>query len=158
MILNPSLITIILVALSLWLVITNFLVWRANRRYSKLTRGIKKKELRELLETANKQLKEQKKVTENLQQWIEKLEKNQESHVQKIGFIRFNPFSDTGGNQSFCLALLDRHDSGIVISSLHSREQTRIYAKKIKEGKTESSEFSKEEKEALKRATSQAPQ
>lgn len=74
------------------------------------------------------------------------------SHLQKMGFVRFNPFNDTGGDQSFCLAILDGHDTGIVISSLHSREQTRIYAKRIVAGKTEGVELSREEAEALNRA------
>ena len=74
------------------------------------------------------------------------------SHLQKLGFVRFNPFNDTGGDQSFCLAILNGHDTGIVISSLHSREQTRIYAKRIVAGKTEGVELSREEAEALNRA------
>lgn len=74
------------------------------------------------------------------------------SHLQKMGFVRFNPFNDTGGDQSFCLAILNGHDTGIVISSLHSREQTRIYAKRIVAGKTEGVELSREEAEALNRA------
>ena len=75
------------------------------------------------------------------------------SHLQKMGFVRFNPFSDTGGDQSFCLAILDGQDNGIVISSLHSREQTRVYAKEIVAGKPKGVELSKEEREALKKAT-----
>ena len=123
-------------------------------RYQRLTAGIKSKELRELLEDANRRLEEQKKVTEEIQKWIKLLEKDAESHIQKIGFIRFNPFTDTGGNQSFCLALLDKQNNGIIISSLHSREQTRTYAKAIKNGKTEGLELSKEEKETLNKAKS----
>jgi hypothetical protein len=74
------------------------------------------------------------------------------SHLQKMGFVRFNPFNDTGGDQSFCLAILDGHDHGIVISSLHSREQTRIYAKQIVAGKPQGVELSREEAEAVTRA------
>lgn len=150
--LDPSIINTILIILGTWLLVTNIVLWKVLQRYNKLTRGIKKKELRELLENVNEQLIEQKKLGKKLQTWIKSVEKNQETHIQKVGFIRFNPFSDTGGNQSFCLALLDRHENGIVISSLHSREQTRLYAKQVVKGKTEGSELSKEEKEALKRA------
>lgn len=59
-------------------------------------------------------------------------------NVQKIGFVRFNPFDDAGGNMSFALALLSADNSGVVISSLHGREGTRIYAKNVKAGKSES--------------------
>jgi hypothetical protein len=72
--------------------------------------------------------------------------------LQKVGFVRFNPFSDTGGDQSFCLSVLDDEDSGIVLSSLHSRGQTRVYAKAVKKGKGKDFELSKEELETIKKA------
>jgi HAMP domain-containing protein len=72
--------------------------------------------------------------------------------VQQVGVVRFNPFDDTGGQQSFALALLDGAANGVVISSLHSRQQTRIYLKSISGGKSEAN-LSAEETEALRRAT-----
>jgi hypothetical protein len=54
--------------------------------------------------------------------------------VQHVGLVRYNPFQDTGGDQSFALALLDKQGDGVVISSLHSRTMTRFYAKPIKAG------------------------
>ena len=55
--------------------------------------------------------------------------------IQKTGFLRFNPFQDTGGDQSFIIALLDRGNNGIIISSLYTREGVRVYAKEINNGK-----------------------
>lgn len=138
--------------IAIWLLIISIVIAKLFKRYHRLTSGIKKKDLRSLLENANSQLKEQKKETEKIQAFVKKLEKEEKLHIQKVGFIRFNPFTDTGGNQSFCLTLLDSHDSGIMISSLHSREQTRLYAKNIVAGKAEGQELSKDEKLALKRA------
>lgn len=71
---------------------------------------------------------------------------------QKIGFIRFNPFSHTGGDQSFALCLLDENNDGIVISSLHSRENTRVYAKKLTNGSSPDQILSKEEKAVINQA------
>jgi hypothetical protein len=71
--------------------------------------------------------------------------------VQHVGVVRFNPFEDTGGNQSFALALLDSKSDGIVISSLHSRQATRQYLKSVAGGKTETA-LSDEESEALRKA------
>ncbi len=68
---------------------------------------------------------------------------------QKVGLVRFNPFEDTGGNQSFALALLDDHGDGFIVSSLHARAGTRIYAKAIAQGKCDTA-LSGEEAEALK--------
>lgn len=79
------------------------------------------------------------------------LKKENKFSIQKIGVVRFNPFSQVGGDQSFSLALLDGNDSGIVITSLYSREGNRVYGKSIKNGKSDYS-LSKEEEEAIERA------
>lgn len=67
----------------------------------------------------------------------------------KINLLRFNPFGDLGGDQSFVLCLLDNTNSGVIITSLHTRESTRVYAKAIKHGQSDSSALSKEETQAL---------
>ncbi len=68
-----------------------------------------------------------------------------------LGLVRFTPFSDTGGDQSFVLSLLDEGGSGILITSLHGRGVTRLYAKKVNGGKTDQP-LSAEEKQALQEA------
>jgi len=73
--------------------------------------------------------------------------------IQRIGLVRFNPFEDTGGNQSFALALTDAAGDGVVVSSLHSRTGTRVYAKAINAGRAEGA-LSDEEAEALRVAMS----
>ena len=58
--------------------------------------------------------------------------------LQKVGLIRFNPFSNNvGGSLSFALAMLNEHNTGVVISSLHNRDFTRLYVKPIYSGKNE---------------------
>ena len=70
---------------------------------------------------------------------------------QRVGLVRYNPFEDTGGNQSFALALLDHHGDGFVVSSLHARTGTRVYGKAIARGTSETT-LSAEESEALRLA------
>jgi hypothetical protein len=82
---------------------------------------------------------------------IKNLEDISEKTIQKTGIVRFNPFNDMGGNQSFVIALLDDKNNGFVISSLFVKEGNRVYAKAIKDGKSDHI-LSDEEKEALKRA------
>ena len=77
--------------------------------------------------------------------------KDNKNNFQKIGFVRYNPFDDAGGNISFVLAMLNAHDDGVVISSLHGREGTRVYSKVIKAGKSES-QLTEEEIKAIKNA------
>ena len=80
------------------------------------------------------------------------IEKESLYHIQKIGLLRFNPFKDTGGDQSFILALVDANDTGVVISGLYSRSGTRWYAKKVVHGKGIEHELSEEETKALRMA------
>jgi hypothetical protein len=84
------------------------------------------------------------------------IEKQQQFHIQKIGLLRFNPFKDTGGDQSFILALLDSQDTGVVITALYSRSGTRWYAKRVKKGKGLDHELSDEEKRSLQIAREQS--
>jgi hypothetical protein len=82
---------------------------------------------------------------------LEDLKKEGEFFVQKVGIVRFNPFSDVGGDQSFAIALLNGQDSGIIITSLYTREGNRVYAKPIKKGESEYP-LSDEEKKAIAQA------
>jgi len=68
----------------------------------------------------------------------------------KIGLIRFNPFKDVGGDQSFAIAILNGKNNGITINSLFTREGTRVYAKSIIGGEAEKYPLTEEEKEAIK--------
>ena len=75
---------------------------------------------------------------------------------QKISIVRFNPFGDTGGDQSFTLAVLDAHDSGYVLTSIHGRQGTRSYVKPIDLGKSKYT-LSDEEQQALAQAAKRVP-
>lgn len=70
--------------------------------------------------------------------------------LHKVGMVRFNPFKDVGGDQSFAIALLNGKGNGLTISSLYSREGTRIYSKSITSGESEKHPLTEEEKEAIK--------
>lgn len=72
--------------------------------------------------------------------------------LQRVGLVRYNPFEDTGGNQSFALALLDAEGNGWVLSSLHARTGTRVYAKAVRAGRSDGA-LSEEEAAAIKQAT-----
>ncbi len=84
---------------------------------------------------------------------ISRLEKISKISFQKLGIVRYNPFKGVGGDQSFSIALLDKQDSGFVITSLYLREGVRIFAKPIHQGKSEYS-LSEEEKKAIEKARS----
>jgi len=71
--------------------------------------------------------------------------------LQKVGVVRFNPFQDSGGDQSFVIALLDQGGTGIIISSLHGRAESRIFAKQITNGRS-THPLSDEEQQAIRAA------
>ncbi|MFA5871902.1 MAG: DUF4446 family protein [Parcubacteria group bacterium] len=76
--------------------------------------------------------------------------------VHKVGVIRFNPFKDLGGDQSFSIALLDGQNNGVVVSSLHTRGGNRVYAKPVEFGKAVKHPLTEEEQEAIKKAEASA--
>ena len=90
-------------------------------------------------------------VTQGMAQRVDAVEVQQPYHVQHVGVVRFNPFQDKGGDQSFVVAILDAHSDGVVIASLSSRLDTRIYAKPVVGGQSTYA-LTNEEKEAIARA------
>jgi Protein of unknown function (DUF4446) len=62
---------------------------------------------------------------------LEALERIARSEVPRIGFVRYNAFSDVGSDLSYALALLNRDGDGVVLSSIYSREDTRTYGKAV---------------------------
>ena len=71
--------------------------------------------------------------------------------VQRVGIVRFNPFEETGGNQSFVVALLDGDSNGVLLTSLHARAGTRVYLRTVVGGRCDVP-LSAEESEALRQA------
>lgn len=104
------------------------------------------------METLLKDVGIAKKDINNLKLYCDKIQKEGILHIQKIGLVRFNPFKDTGGDQSFVLSLVDGNDTGVIISGLYARSGTRWYAKKVVKGKSIGHDLSDEEKKSLREA------
>ncbi len=147
-----NLIYLVFVVIFVWLVALSLFFWRILRHYNNLTKGVSPKNLRTVLEEVLKELELNKKDIDYLKDYSLKLEKDGFLHIQKVGLIRFNPFKDTGGDQSFILSLVNGNDTGVIISGLYSRSGTRWYAKKVIDGKGIEYELSEEEKRALREA------
>ncbi len=75
--------------------------------------------------------------------------------VQHVGVVRFNPYHDTGGDQSFAIAMLDAHNDGLVMTGMHSRTGVRLYAKPISRGRS-TYPLSDEERQAIEQAGAKA--
>ena len=140
----------LLVLCFIWLTLLTFYLYKMTRHYRTLTQGVNKKTLEVILEGLIKDSNKAKNDIAKLINRCDTIEENDAYHIQKIGLLRFNPFKDTGGDQSFILAFADARDSGVVITGLYSRSGLRWYAKRVVEGKGVDHDLSEEENKALK--------
>jgi hypothetical protein len=90
-------------------------------------------------------------AAERLDQRMETAERRLDRTVAYRALIRYDAYGEMSGRQSTSIALLDANRSGLVLSSIHHRDQARLYAKEVREGKPEL-ELSPEEDEAIRRA------
>lgn len=128
---------ILMIFFGLWLGVLTSYIYKIYKLFSSLKGSI--------------ELDLEKKGFAEVKKRLEYLEKDGLKHSQKISLIRFNPFKELGGDHSFSLAILDGEDTGVIITSLHTRDRTRVYMKNIENGKSKL-ELSSEEKQALKKA------
>ena len=121
------------------------------RKVSVICTTDNKKSLVSIITTYQKNVDDVKEAHKALIDELKNVGKMSYKSIQKIGFLRYNPFEDSGGNQSFSIALLDAYNTGIIISSLHGRDGTRIYSKKINKSEAQQT-LSEEEKKVLAEA------
>lgn len=129
---------------------------RLGRRLDGLTRGTDEQSLESILSTHLDKVYAVGRELDQLSARSAVLEADSRKAIQRVGLVRFNPFEDTGGNQSFAMALTDAAGDGFVVSSLHSRTGTRVYAKAITGGRSDGA-LSAEEAEALRLAMASGP-
>ncbi len=151
---------IVLLIIVLLLIASNaYCIWQITglkNSYGHFFDKTNPKSVEHLLKDYSTQVKDTSAKLDELATFAAKLHQAGSIALTKIGMIRFNPFNDTGGDQSFCLAALDSHDDGFIISSIHARTGTRVYAKEINQGKSKHN-LSDEEAIALKRALAVKP-
>ena len=122
-----------------------------ERKFYLLYKGLREKNAEALLWKHSDILGGLQKESAALRKVVEGLEKNFLRSVQKVGIVRFNPFSDSGGDQSFSIVMLDGEDNGIAISGLYAQGRPLVYAKPIERGQSRY-KLSEEEQEAYTRA------
>lgn len=143
-----SILSFILLLIVIWQSIRLYKLDRVRKEFFASSLG---KDLEQILIDQNRAITKINQELATQDDSLTRLYKDNRQNIQKVGFMRFNPFDDAGGNISFVLALLNAKDEGVVISSLHGRDGTRIYAKEVHEGKSES-KLTDEETEAIKEA------
>ncbi len=90
-------------------------------------------------------------VAQRLESRMEVAEHRLDGAVAYSSLVRYDAYGEMSGRQSTSIALLDANRTGIVLSSIHHRDQARIYAKQVQAGRGEL-ELSPEEDEAVRLA------
>lgn len=142
-------------ALAIWVALLSFFLIRAVNHYRKLARGENIRDLGKILERIVKVSDLHTSQVADIAKELAAHKKVALGNFSKYELLRFNPFEESGGDQSFVIVLLNSRNDGIVLSSLHSRSGTRIYAKEVKDAKATNHKFSKEEKEAVEKSARQ---
>lgn len=109
----------------------------------------KEKQIFEKIESSKQELQNNIKETNNR---IDDTKNQLKNAIQKIGFVRYNPFEEVGGELCYAIALLDENNNGVVINSIYSRETCYSYAKDITNGESLNHKLSDEEIQAIKLA------
>lgn len=148
---SSDLMSILVIIGGVWLLFLSLAFYWLIYHYKRLARDAKGESLKRILDKILKSEDLNKKGIEKLSQEVKRLDKEGLPYIRKVGLVRFNPFNETGGDQSFSLAFLDGNEKGIVMTVLHARQRTRIYIKPVKAGRS-LYELSKEEKKAIDQA------
>ena len=142
------------------LVLTGVVIWlvlrlrKAEKWYRALAEGTSGGNLESMLTDHMAQVHSATDRVAELDELTRRLARASRGHLQRVGFLRFNPFRDAGGDQSFAVALTDQEGNGVVISSLHSRDVTRVYGKPLA-GWASPYPLTEEEGQAIKKARDQ---
>ncbi|MCS6949610.1 MAG: DUF4446 family protein [Armatimonadota bacterium] len=139
-----------------WLLAIVLLLGRTrslSKRLRQLTAGASGVSLERVLVDHLARVEEVDTRQEKMEQRVAALEGQIPLCVQRVGLVRYDAFEDVGGQQSFSLAMLDAQQNGIVLTSVYTRSDVRVYAKAIRQGQP-SHPLSDEEQQAIRRALS----
>jgi hypothetical protein len=120
-----SLVLLILIAFLLWQLV------QVKKWYKALADGNEGESITSILDHYLKVMEEIKSNLKGVDQRVTALERESPSLLKHVEVVRYNPFKETGGDHSFSLVIADDTGKWVVVSSLHSRDTTRIYAKKL---------------------------
>jgi hypothetical protein len=135
-----------------WITTISYFLYSIRRHYQALVTKTGKNELDKILDDLLKKETQNNSSVAEIKDRVYNLEQKNKRVLQKIGFLRFNPFERIAGDQSFLFSILDGERSGIILNFIYTREGIRVYGKQVKKGKGDTYELSKEEKEVMNQA------
>lgn len=126
-------------------------IFKTENRLKRFFLGKKAKDLEDTINSMQNEISKLQSQTKNAENELITINQKLKKSIRGLDTIRFNPFPDQGSNQSFAIGMMNEEGNGVVISSLYSRERMSVFAKPIKNGKSEF-ELTEEEKEVLEKA------
>ncbi|MFA6552412.1 MAG: DUF4446 family protein [Candidatus Paceibacterota bacterium] len=129
------------------------LVIHLEIRLSRLLKGKDAKTLEDTIISLEKETKKLKDEKNEIENYLKTVEVRLKKSIQSVETVRFNPFNGIGENcgQSFATAIMNERGDGVVLSSIHLRDQTRVFSKPIVTFGS-GYELTAEEKEAIGKA------
>lgn len=122
-----------------------------RRRIDALTRGKDAESMEDVMLDFFEKIEALEDAEQKMHQDIREIKQNLKITYQKTGLVKYDAFREMSGALSYSLALLDKENNGVLITSMYSREGCYTYAKAIKNGECELN-LSEEETDALKQA------
>jgi len=134
-------------------IVVLLLVWvaRTEHRIKKFFTGSKAQNLEEVMLQISKKMNDLGDTQKIINEHLITVDKRLNKSIRTVESVRFNPFDDTGSNQSFALSFMNDNGDGVIMSSLYARDRMSIFVKPIVKGKSEF-ELSEEERSVLEKS------
>lgn len=136
----------LIIVISLWVKLN-----KLRKKYTAMLNGEGSTNIEEIVIDLQQKWNDLKRSNEATDQTINRIREELSRMKSHVGIYRYNAFAERGSDLSFSVAIVDEQKNGVVLSGIHSREQTYVYAKPLEQGQSKYT-LSPEEKEAINRS------
>lgn len=125
-------------------------------RYKRMMEGSEGESIEQMLAAHTQAVNDVSDRQQKTEQKLSSLEELIKSSITRIAVVHFDAFEKTGQGLSWCVAMLDRNNNGVIFSSICGQESERSYVKPIEDGRVAANyKLSREEEQALAQALRQ---
>ena len=137
------LIILLVIVINLWLELSYI-----KQRYRRMMSGAEGGNVEKMIADHIEMMENFSNDKKLLQKDIEKLNEMLSKAITRVSVVRFDAFENIGSDLSYCVAMLDSANNGIVISGIIGRDEARTYVKPIEKGES-TYKLTPEEEQAL---------
>ncbi len=135
-----------IIVITLWVKLN-----KLRKKYMAMLNGTGSMNMEEIIIDLQQKCNDLKRSSEAADQTVQRIREHLNRMKSHVGIYRYNAFAESGSDLSFSVAFVDEQKNGVVLSGIHNREQTYVYAKPIEQGQSKYT-LSPEEKEAINRS------